>query len=117
MEPKEMEPKELAELIAKTLDDKKGIDVALINIAERSSFADYFVLVSAGIGPGGQRPGCAGPAGSRGGRTGAFGNLPEERRRKKQANLDSDGLQRRHCERHDTGREREIQSGENLGRL
>ena len=48
MEPKEMEPKELAELIAKTLDDKKGIDVALINIAERSSFADYFVLVSAG---------------------------------------------------------------------
>ena len=43
-----MEPKELAELIAKTLDDKKGIDVALIDIAERSSFADYFVLVSAG---------------------------------------------------------------------
>ena len=38
----------MAELIAKTLDDKKGIDVALINIAERSSFADYFVLVSAG---------------------------------------------------------------------
>ena len=43
-----MEPKELAELIAKTLDDKKGIDVALIDIAERSSFADYFVLASAG---------------------------------------------------------------------
>lgn len=47
-ENKLMEPKELAELIAKTLDDKKGIDVALIDIAERSSFADYFVLVSAG---------------------------------------------------------------------
>ena len=48
MEPKEMEPKALAELIAKTLEDKKGIDTCLINIAERSSFADYFVLVSAG---------------------------------------------------------------------
>lgn len=43
-----METKELAEIIAKALDDKKGIDVAIIDISERSSFADYFVLASAG---------------------------------------------------------------------
>lgn len=43
-----MEPKELAEIIAKALDDKKGIDVAVIDIADKSSFADYFVLTSAG---------------------------------------------------------------------
>lgn len=43
-----MEPRELAEIIAKALDDKKGIDVAIIDIGERSSFADYFVLASAG---------------------------------------------------------------------
>ena len=43
-----MEPRELAEIIAKALDDKKGIDVAMIDIAEKSSFADFFVLASAG---------------------------------------------------------------------
>ena len=40
--------KELAEIIAKALDSKKGIDVTMIDIAEKSSFADYFVLASAG---------------------------------------------------------------------
>lgn len=43
-----MKSKELAEIIAKALDSKKGIDVTMIDIAEKSSFADYFVLVSAG---------------------------------------------------------------------
>lgn len=43
-----MESKELALKIARLLDDKKGLDVTVIDIAQRASFADYFVLASAG---------------------------------------------------------------------
>ena len=42
------EPREKAELIAKTLYDKKGIDVIIIDISAKSSFADYFVIASGG---------------------------------------------------------------------
>lgn len=43
-----MNSKEMALFAAKTLDAKKGGDVMIIDIAEKSSFADYFVLVTAG---------------------------------------------------------------------
>ena len=43
-----MEPKDLAARIAAVLDDKKALDVALIDISEKASFADYFVLASTG---------------------------------------------------------------------
>ena len=43
-----MNSKEMALFAAKTLDAKKGRDVMIIDIAEKSSFADYFVLVTAG---------------------------------------------------------------------
>ena len=43
-----MEPKDLAARIAAILDDKKALDVALIDISEKASFADYFVLASTG---------------------------------------------------------------------
>lgn len=43
-----MEPKDLAAKIAAILDDKKALDVALIDISEKASFADYFVLASTG---------------------------------------------------------------------
>ena len=39
-----MEPKELSLKVAKLLDDRKAIDVTVIDI----SFADYFVMASAG---------------------------------------------------------------------
>ena len=42
------EPREKAELIAKTLNDKKAIDVIMIDISAKSSFADYFVIASGG---------------------------------------------------------------------
>ena len=42
------EQRELAEAIAKVLSDKKGIDVAVIDISPKASFADYFVLASGG---------------------------------------------------------------------
>ena len=42
------EQREKAELIAKTLSDKKGIDVAIIDISPKASFADYFVIASGG---------------------------------------------------------------------
>ena len=38
--------KELAEVAAKVLDEKKGEDIVLIDIAEKSSFADYLVLAT-----------------------------------------------------------------------
>jgi iojap-like ribosome-associated protein len=41
-----MENKELALLAAKTLDSKKAIDVIVIDIAEKSSFADYLVIAT-----------------------------------------------------------------------
>ena len=42
------EPKELAEQIAKALLDKKAGDVLMIDISPKSSFADCFVMASAG---------------------------------------------------------------------
>lgn len=42
------EQREKAELIAKTLFDKKAIDVAIIDISPKASFADYFVIASGG---------------------------------------------------------------------
>lgn len=38
--------KELALLAAKTLSDKKAIDIEVIDIQEKASFADYFVICS-----------------------------------------------------------------------
>ena len=37
-----------AEAIAKVLRDKKGMDVAVIDISPKASFADFFVLASGG---------------------------------------------------------------------
>ncbi len=42
-----MENKELALLIADTLENKKAVDVNCIDISEKSGFADYMVLASA----------------------------------------------------------------------
>ena len=42
-----MSNKEIALKIAKALDDKKAQDIVLIDIAERSGFADYFVIADA----------------------------------------------------------------------
>ena len=41
-----MEPKEMAMKIAGVLDDKKAIDVMIIDIATKASFADCLVLAS-----------------------------------------------------------------------
>ena len=43
-----MEPKELVLKIARLLDEKKAIDVTVIDISPKASFADYFVMASAG---------------------------------------------------------------------
>lgn len=43
-----MESKEIAEIIANMLNDKKARDIVMIDIAEKSSFADYFVNATAG---------------------------------------------------------------------
>lgn len=43
-----MESKETARTIADLLSNKKARDVVMIDIAEKSSFADYFVLATAG---------------------------------------------------------------------
>ncbi len=43
-----MENKEIAQTIADQLSSKKARDVVMIDIAEKSSFADYFVLATAG---------------------------------------------------------------------
>lgn len=42
------EPRELARQIAEMLNDKKAMDVMLIDISSKSSFADCFVMASAG---------------------------------------------------------------------
>lgn len=42
-----MEPKEMAMKVAGILDDKKAIDVMIIDIATKASFADYLILASA----------------------------------------------------------------------
>ena len=43
-----MEPKELSLKVAKLLDDRKAIYVTVIDISPKASFADYFVMASAG---------------------------------------------------------------------
>ncbi len=43
-----MTSRELALEIAKMLSEKKARDITLINISEKSSFADYFVNLTAG---------------------------------------------------------------------
>ena len=43
-----MDNKDLALLAAKLLDSKKARDINIIDIAEKSGFADYFVIASAG---------------------------------------------------------------------
>lgn len=42
------EERSKAEAIAKVLSDKKGMDVAVIDISPKASFADFFVLASGG---------------------------------------------------------------------
>ena len=41
-----MDTRELALTAAKALDDKQGTDIVIIDIGEKSSFADYLVLAS-----------------------------------------------------------------------
>ena len=41
-----MESKEMAHAIAELLSNKKAKDVVMIDIAEKSSFADYFVIAT-----------------------------------------------------------------------
>lgn len=43
-----MNNKDFALLAAKTLDDKKAVDIVVIDIKEKSSFADYLVIASGG---------------------------------------------------------------------
>ena len=43
-----MESKEIAQVIADQLSNKKARDVVMIDIAEKSSFFDYFILATAG---------------------------------------------------------------------
>jgi len=42
-----MNNKEIAMFVAKCLSDKKALDISIIDIAERSGFADFFVLATA----------------------------------------------------------------------
>lgn len=44
----EMDSREYALEAAKVLDDKRGINIKVIDVAEKSSFADYLVVVSGG---------------------------------------------------------------------
>lgn len=41
-----MENKEMALKVAKLLDDKKAIDVTVIDISPKASFADYMIIAS-----------------------------------------------------------------------
>ena len=43
-----MESKEVAQIIGNLLNSKKAKDIVLIDIAEKSSFADYFVNATGG---------------------------------------------------------------------
>lgn len=43
-----MNNKEIAEKAVQVLDNKKALDVVVIDIAEKSSFADYLVIASGG---------------------------------------------------------------------
>ena len=42
-----MTPKEIALAIAKALDNKKGIDIKVLETAELTTLADYFVICAA----------------------------------------------------------------------
>ena len=42
-----MDNKELTLFIAQTIDAKKGMDVTILDIGEKSGFADYFVIATA----------------------------------------------------------------------
>ena len=46
-----MDDKDLALLAAKLLDSKKAKDISIIDIAEKSGFADYFVIATANSEP------------------------------------------------------------------
>ena len=41
-----MEPKEMAKLAVAALEDKKAVDVKVINIEKVSALADYFIIAS-----------------------------------------------------------------------
>lgn len=43
-----MEPKNMAMIAAKAMDDKKGRDITIIDIGTKAAFADYMVLASGG---------------------------------------------------------------------
>ena len=43
-----METKEVAQTIANILNEKKARDIVIIDISEKSSFADYFVIATGG---------------------------------------------------------------------
>ena len=43
-----MDSRETAQKLADTLSNKKASDVVMIDIAEKSSFADFFILATAG---------------------------------------------------------------------
>lgn len=43
-----MESKEVAQVLANVLNEKKARDIVMIDIAEKSSFADYFVNATGG---------------------------------------------------------------------
>lgn len=43
-----MENIKIAETIIKVLDDKKGQDVVMLDLSVKSSFCDYFIIVSGG---------------------------------------------------------------------
>ena len=43
-----METKEVAQTIANILNEKMARDIVIIDIAEKSSFADYFVIATGG---------------------------------------------------------------------
>lgn len=41
-----MDPKQMAEIIKEILDDKKGIDIQIINLEGKTILADYFVIAT-----------------------------------------------------------------------
>lgn len=43
-----MEIKDIAMIAAKAIDDKKGQDITIIDIASKAAFADYMILASGG---------------------------------------------------------------------
>ena len=43
-----MTPKEIAALAARALDNKKGVDIKIIDVMEQTTLADYFVICTAG---------------------------------------------------------------------